>query len=86
MAIDYTAFPILPGVEGRLIGNVILVLFTVLVVVLRLVTRRLTGSRLGWDDYLTLACLPQGIGLLVCQGLSEFFWRARSQTCTWPRD
>lgn len=77
MAINYTPLPILPVVESRLIGNVILVFLTVLVVALRFVARLVTGSKLGWDDFLTLACLPQGIGLLICQGLCE---SAKSET------
>lgn len=71
MAFAYTPIPILPVVESRLIRNVVLVFFTVLVVVLRCVARLVTGSKLGWDDYSILACLPQGISLLICQGLCE---------------
>lgn len=72
MALGHTLLPILPTVESRLIGNSVLVLFTALVVALRIVARLVTGSRLGWDDYLILAAVPQGIGILICQGLCKF--------------
>lgn len=68
---EFTPVPILPVVESRLVGNAVLVAFTLLVVALRIVARLVTGSRLGWDDYLILAAVPQGIGILVCQGLCE---------------
>lgn len=68
---DFTPVPILPVVEGRLVGNAVLVGFTLLVVALRIVARLVTGSKLGWDDYLILAAVPQGIGVLVCQGLCK---------------
>lgn len=47
---------------------------TVLVVALRFVARLVTGSKLGWDDYLILAAIPQIIGLLICEGLCKFFF------------
>lgn len=72
MAVTYTPLSIPPAVEGRLIGNSILVTITVLVVALRFVARLVTGSKLGWDDYLILAAVPQIIGLLICQGLCKF--------------
>lgn len=72
MSFDYTPVPMLPLVQSRLVGNSFLVAMTLLVVALRILTRLLTGSRLGWDDYLILAAVPQGIGILVCQGLCEF--------------
>lgn len=71
MALDHTLLPILPSIQDRLIGNSILVLVTALVVALRIVARLVTGSKLGWDDYLILATMPQGMGLLVCQGLCK---------------
>lgn len=78
MAITYTPLSVPPVVEGRLIGNSILITVTVLVVALRLVARLVTGSRIGWDDYLILAAVPQVIGLLICQGLCKFLLRTES--------
>ncbi|KAJ4391148.1 hypothetical protein N0V93_004764 [Gnomoniopsis smithogilvyi] len=69
MAVNYTPLPIPSEVASRLVGNSILIFITVLVVALRFVARLVTGSKLGWDDYLILAALPQVIGLLICQGL-----------------
>lgn len=71
MATSFTSLPIPSGVACRLIGNAITVFITVLVVALRFVARLVTGSKLGWDDYLILAALPQAIGLLICQGLCK---------------
>lgn len=68
---DFTYLPPLPAVQNRLIGNTILSALTILVVALRFLARLLTGSKLGWDDYLILAAVPQAIGMLVCQGLCE---------------
>lgn len=69
---EHTSFPPLPAIECRLIGNAILTGVTLLVVTLRIVARMVTGSKLGWDDYLILAAVPQGFGLLICQGLCKF--------------
>lgn len=71
MSFEYTPVPMLPLVQSRLVGNSFLVGLTLLVVALRILARLVTGSRLGWDDYLILAAVPQGIGILVCQGLCE---------------
>lgn len=71
MAIAFTPLPIPSDVAGRLVGNSILITITVLVVALRYVARLVTGSKLGWDDYLILAAVPQMIGLLIIQGLCE---------------
>lgn len=71
MASGFTPFPLLLAIKCQLVGNTILVAITVLVVALRVVTRLVTGSKLGWDDYLILAAVPQSIGMLVCQGLCK---------------
>ncbi|KAL2163617.1 hypothetical protein VTH06DRAFT_5675 [Thermothelomyces fergusii] len=67
--IDYVEFPILPIVKAHLIINCVLCFLTVSVVGLRLLARFRTGAGLWWDDYLILFALPQGIGMLIIQGL-----------------
>ncbi|KAJ4416425.1 hypothetical protein N0V82_006767 [Gnomoniopsis sp. IMI 355080] len=69
MAVLYTPLAIPSGVQSRLVGNSVLLFITALVVALRFVARLITGSKLGWDDYLILAAIPQAIALLICQGL-----------------
>lgn len=71
MALNPVYVPMTAVTESRLIGNVVLVAITLFVVALRILTRLVTGSKLGWDDYFTLMCVPQGIGLLICQGLCK---------------
>ncbi|KAK3904713.1 hypothetical protein C8A05DRAFT_13457 [Staphylotrichum tortipilum] len=66
---DYVPFPVLPIVKIHLIINCVLALLTVLTVSLRLVARFMSGAGLWWDDYLVLFALPQGIGMLIIQGL-----------------
>lgn len=66
---DYTPFPVSSSVRASLVINSLVVFVAVLVVILRYTARLVAGARLGWDDYLMLAALPQGIGLLVCLGL-----------------
>jgi len=66
---DYIPFPILPIVKTHLIINCVLCFLTVVVVGLRIVARFVTGAGLWWDDYLILFALPQGIGMLIIQGL-----------------
>jgi hypothetical protein len=68
---DYVEFPVLPVVRTHLIINSVLAGLTVLVVALRLVARFLSGAGLWWDDYLILFALPQGLGMLIIQGLCE---------------
>ena len=70
--IEYLEFPVLPIVKVHLIINCVLAALTVLVVGLRIVTRFLSGAGLWWDDYVILLALPQGIGMLIIQGLCEF--------------
>lgn len=64
--------PILPWVKVQLIVNVVLVFITTLVVALRVFTRRVTGSKLRWDDYLILASLPLNIAMVICEGLCKY--------------
>ncbi|AEO60131.1 hypothetical protein MYCTH_2309013 [Thermothelomyces thermophilus ATCC 42464] len=66
---DYIEFPMLPIVRVHLVINCVLAFLTVSVVGLRLVARFVTGAGLWWDDYLILFALPQGLGMLIIQGL-----------------
>jgi hypothetical protein len=66
---EYVEFPVLPIVKAHLIINSVLGLLTVLVVVLRLASRFVSGAGLWWDDYLIIISLPQGLGMLIIQGL-----------------
>ncbi|KAK4038797.1 hypothetical protein C8A01DRAFT_17137 [Parachaetomium inaequale] len=66
---DFVEFPVLPIVKVHLIINCALAFLTVAVVALRLVSRFTSGAGLWWDDYLIMFALPQGIGMLVIQGL-----------------
>lgn len=66
---DYTPLPVSTELRGSLISNSIVAFVAVLVVILRCIARLVAGARLGWDDYLMLAALPQGLGLLVCLAL-----------------
>lgn len=69
--IPYTNMAMLPEAKVYLIANSVLVFVTLLVVALRVVSRVLAGSKLGWDDYFTLLAVPQGIVMLVLQGLCK---------------
>lgn len=69
---DYVEFPVLPIVKAHLIVNSVLAFFTVLVVALRLAARFMSGAGLWWDDYLILFALPQGLGMLIIQGMCEY--------------
>lgn len=75
----YTAMAIVPEAKAYLIANSVVALITVVVVALRVVSRILAGSKLGWDDYFTLLAVPQGIALLVIQGLCKYWRRHRAQ-------
>jgi hypothetical protein len=68
---DYVVFPLLPIVKTHLIINCVLVFLTLLVVCLRLVSRFVSGAKLWWDDYLILFAAPQGVGMLIIQGLCK---------------
>jgi len=69
---EYIEFPVLPIVKAHFIVNSVLAFFTVLVVALRLAARFMSGAGLWWDDYLILFALPQGLGMLIIQGLCEY--------------
>ena len=71
---DYVEFPVLPIVKVHLIINCALAFLTVAVVALRLVARFTSGAGLWWDDYLIMFALPQGIGMLIIQGLCRYLW------------
>lgn len=68
---EYVEFPVLPIVKVHLIINSVLALLTVVVVGLRLASRFISGAGLWWDDYLIIFALPQGLGMLIIQGLCE---------------
>lgn len=68
---SYTPLPLTTTVEVHLIINIVLVAVTVLVVALRVLSRILARSRLGADDYLTVLALPQGVAMLVLQGMCK---------------
>ncbi|KAL0943109.1 uncharacterized protein CTRU02_200995 [Colletotrichum truncatum] len=68
---SYIKMAVLPDVRGYLIVNSIVVSLTVVVVALRVASRILAGAKLGWDDYFTILAVPQGIAMLVLQGLCE---------------
>lgn len=66
---DYTPLPVTPAAKTSLIVNVIVLFVAILVVILRCIARHIAGAKLGWDDYLMVAALPQGLGMLICLGL-----------------
>jgi hypothetical protein len=68
---SYTQLPLTTTVEAHLVINIILVAVTVVVVGLRVLSRILARSRLGVDDYLTILALPQGVAMLVLQGMCK---------------
>ncbi|KAB5571717.1 hypothetical protein GE09DRAFT_1053967 [Coniochaeta sp. 2T2.1] len=63
------SLPVLRIVKVHLIINSVLVLLTLLVVGLRMLCRFESEARLWWDDYHILLAVPQGIGMLIIQGL-----------------
>ncbi|KAK0612443.1 hypothetical protein B0T17DRAFT_648599 [Bombardia bombarda] len=69
MGVDYIYFETLPQVQAHLIVNTVLTFLATGCVCLRIVTRFMSGARLWWDDYLIIASVPQGIGMLVLQGM-----------------
>ena len=72
MALQAVTLPVKSTVEIHLIVNCIIVFLTLVVVSLRMVSRFLTSAKLWWDDYLILFSMPQGIAMLVIQGLCMF--------------
>lgn len=69
--IEYVEFPVLPIVKAHLVINCVVTLLALVAVGLRLFCRFLSGAGLWWDDYIILLAVPQGIGMLVIQGLCE---------------
>lgn len=69
MALQAVTFPIMTIVKNHLIVNCVFVFIALFVVGLRLFARFMSGAKLWWDDYLILFSVPQGIGMLVIQGL-----------------
>ena len=59
-------------VKAHLIINCVLVLLTLCVIGLRMFARFLSGAKLWWDDWLILSAMPQGIGMLIIQGICKF--------------
>lgn len=71
MALEYQTFPIQPLVKAHFVINCVVVAITLTVVILRMVSRFIASAKLGWDDYLILLSMPQGIGMLVIQGMCK---------------
>lgn len=71
MALETVTIPVLPIVRNHLIINCVIVLLTLVVVSLRIASRIVSGAWLGRDDWLILLSVPQGIAMLVIQGLCE---------------
>lgn len=69
MALPVVVFTIRPIVKIHLIINCVLVFLTLVVVILRILSRFVTSAALGWDDYLILTAMPEAVGMLVIQGL-----------------
>ncbi|KAK1639321.1 hypothetical protein BDP81DRAFT_312793 [Colletotrichum phormii] len=69
MALHAVSFPTLPIVKAHLLVNCVLVFFAVIVVALRFFACFSSGAKLWWDDLLILLAVPQGIEMLVIQGL-----------------
>ena len=69
---DYVEFPVLPVVKTHVIINSVLGLLAVVIVGLRFVARTLAGAGLWWDDYLVLLALPQGIVMIIIEGLCKY--------------
>lgn len=74
MALQAITFPILTIVRNHLIANCVFVFIALIVVGLRLFARFLSGAKLWWDDYLIFFSVPQGIGMLVIQGLCRLLF------------
>ncbi|KAI1868487.1 uncharacterized protein JN550_006403 [Neoarthrinium moseri] len=64
-----TYYPISTDLKVHIVINAILVLTATVLVAARIVSRVVTGVRLGWDDGFVLVALPLGIGLLVIEGI-----------------
>lgn len=75
MALQAVTFPIMTIVKNHLIVNCVFVFIALFIVGLRLFARFMSGAKLWWDDYLILFSVPQGIGMLVIQGLCRLQFR-----------
>ncbi|KAK3401706.1 hypothetical protein B0T20DRAFT_121270 [Sordaria brevicollis] len=62
-------FPPRNDVKAHLVINCCLVALMLAVIGLRMFARFVSGAKLWWDDFLILASVPQGIGMLIIQGL-----------------
>ena len=71
-AFPFKEFPVLPIVSAHLIINCLVTFLAVATVGLRVLTRHNSGAKLWWDDYLIMLAVPQGIGMLVIQGMCTF--------------
>ncbi|KAH7312758.1 hypothetical protein B0I35DRAFT_452546 [Stachybotrys elegans] len=67
--IVFHEIPPLPIVQAHLIVVCVVVGFAVISVGVRFYVRFIKGVNLWWDDWLCLAALPQGIAMVVIQGL-----------------
>ncbi|CAN8102311.1 unnamed protein product [Discula destructiva] len=65
----YDVVPALPVVKAHLIVDCVLALLNWVAVALRIRARQISGVGLGWDDYLIIAALPQGVAMLAMQGM-----------------
>jgi nicotinamide riboside transporter PnuC len=50
----YTFFPMTQEVKAYLVTDIIMTIVAIIVVGLRITSRRITGAGLGWDDWLIL--------------------------------
>ncbi|KAI1074908.1 hypothetical protein F5B20DRAFT_418294 [Whalleya microplaca] len=65
----YVTYPTLPYVRAQLIGACVVAGLALVLVGLRIFSRLYTKVKLWWDDWLALISVPQGIALLVLQGM-----------------
>ncbi|KAK3693382.1 hypothetical protein B0T22DRAFT_449692 [Podospora appendiculata] len=65
----FVHLPVLPIVTAHLAINTIITFLGVGLAALRIIARFKSGANLWWDDYLVLAALPQGLGMLIISGL-----------------
>lgn len=69
--VSYKKFPTPTIVEAQLIVNCVLAAIALLAVGLRIISRVISGAKVGWDDGLVLLAVPQGLAMLTIQGLCE---------------
>ncbi|KAH8752965.1 hypothetical protein F5883DRAFT_506119 [Diaporthe sp. PMI_573] len=65
MDVGYHTVKPYPSVLRNLIANAVIIFLAWVVVVLRLVSRRMSGAGFGRDDWLVVIAVPQGLGMLV---------------------